>query len=311
MDRQNILDQYIPQVSIIVPIYNVDRYLRRCIDSIIGQTFKNWELILVDDGSTDSSGLICDDYSFDERVIVIHKKNEGISITRQFGLNKAKGRYIQFVDSDDWIESTMIEKMYDLAITNNADLVSCDFVQENYYNSTIINIPFDNIYEYRKLCVSSFWTVLWRNLICRRLIIDNSICFPHGIDGGEDYQFITMCALRANIVSYCPEALYHYNCINQTSFMRTPTFEKLYFQVTTTKYIENELGGNNLYQKELMQRKFQVSKPFVTNHFWKSIHIFPEVDKYVYNEKWHIHGLRWQLLLRIKYTIKYILNKIL
>ena len=146
MDRQNIQDQYIPQVSIIVPIYNVERYLRRCIDSIIGQTFKNWELILVDDGSTDSSGLICDDYSFDERVIVIHKKNEGISITRQFGLNKAKGRYIQFVDSDDWIESTMIEKMYDLATTNNSDLVSCDFVQENYYNSTIINIPFDNIY---------------------------------------------------------------------------------------------------------------------------------------------------------------------
>lgn len=98
-----------PKISIIVPVYNVEKYLRKCIDSILNQTFKDFELILIDDGSTDESGKICDEYNLkDNRIKVIHKENGGLSSARNAGLDIAQGEYIGFVDSDDWIESDQI-----------------------------------------------------------------------------------------------------------------------------------------------------------------------------------------------------------
>lgn len=100
-------------VSIIVPVYNTGKYLYKCLDSILNQTLQEIELILVDDGSDDNSGAICDFYSErDKRVRVIHKKNEGVSIARNVGMQAAKGEYIGFVDSDDWIEKEMYQEMY-------------------------------------------------------------------------------------------------------------------------------------------------------------------------------------------------------
>ena len=100
-------------ISIIVPVYNVEKYLEKCIDSILNQSYQNLEIILIDDGSTDNSGSICDEYKKkDQRVQVIHQKNQGQSSARNAGLNIAKGSYIGFVDSDDWIEQNMYEKLY-------------------------------------------------------------------------------------------------------------------------------------------------------------------------------------------------------
>lgn len=111
-------------ISVIVPVYNVDRYLKRCVDSILGQTYKNIELILVDDGSTDMSSNICDEYAaFDKRVIVIHKANGGQALARNLALDIAKGDYIGFVDSDDWIEAQMYESLMELMHKTNADIV--------------------------------------------------------------------------------------------------------------------------------------------------------------------------------------------
>ena len=109
-------------ISIIVPIYKVENYLRRCINSILNQSYKNIEIILVDDGSPDNSGLICDMYAEkDSRIKVIHKKNEGLGMARNSGLNCASGKYVTFVDGDDYIESTHIEKMYRLIKKTGAD----------------------------------------------------------------------------------------------------------------------------------------------------------------------------------------------
>ena len=111
-------------VSIVVPVYNAEKYLPKCIDSILNQTFKNFELILVNDGSKDNSLIICEDYKVsDRRIKVINKKNEGVSIARNIGINSAKGKYIMFIDSDDWIESNMVEKMYDAI--QNSDIAIC------------------------------------------------------------------------------------------------------------------------------------------------------------------------------------------
>ena len=112
-----------PKISIIVPVYNVEKYLERCIDSILNQTFKDIEIILIDDGSTDKSGLICDMYAKkDERIIVIHKVNGGQSEARNLGIEMAKGEFIGFVDGDDEIESDMYDVLYNIVIENNADI---------------------------------------------------------------------------------------------------------------------------------------------------------------------------------------------
>ena len=114
-------------VSIIVPVYNTGEYLYKCLDSIIDQNLQEIELILINDGSTDNSAEICDRYSEkDKRVRVIHKKNEGVSIARNVGIRAAKGEYIGFIDSDDWIEKEMYQDMYYHAKNKEADIVMCD-----------------------------------------------------------------------------------------------------------------------------------------------------------------------------------------
>ena len=115
-------------VSIIVPVYNVEKYLRQCIESLINQTYKNIEIILVDDGSTDNSGKICDEYSKkDNRIKAIHKKNGGLSDARNYGIENAKGIYICFVDSDDYTDKKYIENLYHAIIENKADISICNF----------------------------------------------------------------------------------------------------------------------------------------------------------------------------------------
>ena len=117
-------------VSIIVPIYKVERYLKDCVNSIINQTYKNLEIILIDDGSPDNCGKICDEYAKkDNRIKVIHKENGGLSSARNAGLDIATGEYISFIDSDDCVTYNFIEKLYRLCVDNDADIAECDFLK--------------------------------------------------------------------------------------------------------------------------------------------------------------------------------------
>ncbi|MGJ0706244.1 glycosyltransferase family 2 protein, partial [Enterococcus avium] len=114
------------EISIIVPVYDVEKYLKKCVDSILNQTFKDFELILVDDGSPDNSGAICDQYAEkDSRVRVIHKENGGLSDARNAGIEVARGKYLGFVDSDDFVNEDMYKQLYTSIIENNADLSIC------------------------------------------------------------------------------------------------------------------------------------------------------------------------------------------
>lgn len=116
----------VPKISIIVPVYNMEKYLRQCVDSILAQTFKDWELLLIDDGSKDSSGAICDEYAAaDSRVRVIHKENGGLADTRNLGITMASAPLIGFVDSDDWIDPDMYETLYKTMVDNDADISMC------------------------------------------------------------------------------------------------------------------------------------------------------------------------------------------
>lgn len=128
-----------PDISVIVPVYKAEKYMHRCVDSILAQTFTNFEFILVDDGSPDGSGTLCDQYAQkDNRVKVIHKENGGVASARQCGIDNASGIYTIHADPDDWVEPTMLEKLFNKAKETDADMVICDFYvdtdKSNIYN---------------------------------------------------------------------------------------------------------------------------------------------------------------------------------
>lgn len=123
-------------ISVIVPVYNVESYLRKCMDSVVHQTYGDLEILIVDDGSTDQSGKICDEYRSDRRVKVYHTDNRGLSAARNYALDRATGDYIAFLDSDDWFEDTALERFVSTAQSTGADIVACRFYQE-YVDKTV------------------------------------------------------------------------------------------------------------------------------------------------------------------------------
>jgi len=118
----------LPKISVVIPVYNVENYLKRCLDSVLNQTFQDFEIILIDDGSQDKSGKICDEYAKkDKRIKVIHKKNARVSAARNDGIKMAKGKYVSFIDSDDWIEPEMYQEMINKVEKFNLDFIMCDY----------------------------------------------------------------------------------------------------------------------------------------------------------------------------------------
>ena len=189
-----------PLISVIVPIYNAEKFLHYCIDSILNQTFIDFELILVDDGSTDNSGKICDEYSEkDNRIWVIHKPNGGVSSARNAGIEAAKGEYICFVDSDDFLESSYLEELIETKKKYpDFDNVWCGFqTVEDYYknNKKAYDVERDNDYSFSDLSsimdLFEKWFVQmpWNKLYKTKTIVENSIVFPPEISLGEDYIF--------------------------------------------------------------------------------------------------------------------------
>lgn len=169
------------ELSIIVPVYNVEPYLRRCIDSILSQTFVDFELILVDDGSPDECPAICDEYAKkDSRVKVVHKKNGGISDARNVGLDNAVGRYIGFVDSDDWIDKDMYETLMSMAVKHQADIVSIGIRNYDYQEKLIDMWPElteDNVYS-RTNFIDNLYPNIRRILtpsLCNKIFKSNTI----------------------------------------------------------------------------------------------------------------------------------------
>jgi len=174
-----------PKISIIVPVYNIELYLERCVESILSQTFVDFELILVNDGSTDQSGKVCDYYSEkDQRVKVLHKNNGGLSFARNEGLKIACGDFIGFVDGDDYIEKDMYKKLYELSEKTNSDIAICKFGRE--INGQLINElqqefskEMDNIEAMRQLFKGELYRFSVCNKLFRKSCFEN-ILFPEG-----------------------------------------------------------------------------------------------------------------------------------
>ena len=208
--------------SIIVPVYNDDIHLPQCIDSILSQTYQEFECLLIDDGSTDNCPAICDSYSKkDKRICVYHKKNEGISKTRQFGLDHAKGSYIFFIDSDDWIELSYFDNVYQTIKDENADILFMDFYNEssNGKEKLCVQKPCvnDNDKAIKQVVKGELFSCLWNTVFKRDFYINNKLKFHETVNYGEDTLFIVEALFFKPIIKKINGTFYHHT-FNKNSF---------------------------------------------------------------------------------------------
>lgn len=283
-----------PKISVIVPVYNTEKYLKRCIDSIINQTYENLEIILVDDGSTDGSERIVDSYSQrDSRVIVVHQLNRGESNARNVGLRIATGDYIAFCDCDDWIEPQMYQTMIEVAQTDCLDIVVSSWYRDTQCQvQEIINdqVVESGIFGREQLLKYIYmrdsyrgFAYMWNKMYHRKCIYDsngNRILFDETIQLGGDVLFLAEVALNAKRVKYLDKAFYHYiqradsGCHTQDvkklrDWIRTYEkviilFEKEGISQNTIDYVKRFLAyhASNATQIAILQRDGQAEKEF-------------------------------------------------
>lgn len=202
-----------PKISIIVPVYNCKKYLRQCLDSILSQTFKDWECLLIDDGSTDESGSICDEYARkDNRFAAYHKENGGLTSARNYGLERSVGEWIMHVDGDDWIEVDSIERLLQTAKDTASDMVFGDF-RFSYHDKTINQRNTQwrgNKIDSLNNHISFVWTTLWSGIAKHEIYIKHNLKSPSGITYCEDFHLITRLCWFAKRISNCHYAFYNY-----------------------------------------------------------------------------------------------------
>lgn len=224
-------------ISILVPVYNIEKQLEKCLDTILNQTYKNFELIIVDDGSTDDSLVICRKYEKkDNRIKVIHKKNGGLSSARNEALKIAKGKYIGFVDSDDCISENMFEKLYTICTDNKADIAICDYATtEKDIGSGNKKIKLMNKQEFMPLILTDKITShVWNKLFNRELF--DKIQFPDNMIA-EDIAVMHEVFFKAERIVHTAEKLYFYYCDNPVNIsnhsqnnIRNPYHRGIHFE---------------------------------------------------------------------------------
>lgn len=276
-----------PLISVVVPVYKVEKFLNRCVDSIINQTYKNLEIILVDDGSPDSCPGICDSYaSLDGRVKVIHRENGGLSAARNSGIDIARGEYISFVDSDDFIHPLYIEQLYRTACESGAPVSMCSYsydesgLDSDIKNDYKIYSAHDAIKEI--LTEKAFTTSACFKLYKTDLFCD--ILFPEGVMY-EDYAAIPKIISKAGSAAYVDSKLYFYTLNTQS--LTKGTFNKSHMQ-----YFEIADGVNSFIESnypDLLDCAYNRDTSMAVAYFRK-------ISKSDYDEKDVIDNL----VLRIK-----------
>lgn len=212
------------KISIIVPVYNAENYLHRCIDSILAQTYTDFELLLINDGSKDNSGAICDEYvAKDSRVRVFHKENSGVSATRNLGLKEAQGEYIIFLDSDDWLAQNTIEVLLNTQKKYNANCVVYGFnqtsgniwaPQSDKIYEKIVELKKDFVYQLNTELLSSSVNKLYKKGLIVKL-------FPENMAFGEDLLFSLDYLEQCNCIVFIKDALYQHEVYNKSSLTHT------------------------------------------------------------------------------------------
>lgn len=249
-----------PLISIIVPVYNVERYLSECLDSILAQTLTNFEVIAVDDGSPDNCGKILDEYSQkDKRIRVIHKENGGVSSARNAGLDIATGEYVGFVDPDDTIFPDVYEYLYNEAKSKDFDVVQCGCVQVNENGEAVqyISCDVEREYENTNDMLCDFFNCIIINSVCTKIFkskLFEKIRFRQNLRIAEDEMFVHDCLSKANRLKVTKKCGYCYT-ISNSSVIHSGISEKIFDNLIVLDRL------NEIYKKnEYVQKCFREHK---------------------------------------------------
>lgn len=282
--------KFSPLISVIVPIYNMEKLMRKCLDSILAQTFHDYECLLIDDGSKDDSPAICDEYAAkDRRFKAFHKPNGGLSDARNYGLARAQGEYTIFFDPDDWVDEDCIKDMYEKAQETNADMVMCDLWYNDPYRQRYSKqepTSLNHLDVLKDLITGKVYGFTVTKLIRRELYEKYDIQYPVGMYGCEDQY--TMCKLLKNDIriAYLPKAYYHYMHYGNVTQSRRydektyqqdlqirkkfyellvgTGYEKLsYEKMSKWVFYRAYLYGNDVFNSQSFQREFSNYSQFV------------------------------------------------
>lgn len=262
------MNETTPKISVIVPVYKAEAYLHRCVDSLLAQTFQDFEILLVDDGSPDRSGKICDEYAQkDRRVRVFHKKNGGVSSARQYGIDNASGEYTIHADPDDWVETDMLEALYRKAKEEDADMVICDFYEEKQ-NKTIYVRQQPSSLDHETVLCELFQRLhgsCWNKLVKRACYKKFGVRFPKELTYCEDLFVNTCLASETIIITYLNKAFYHYDkYTNVESLVRRSLDLILLQEQTLYRLVKYSIPGG------LFQR---INLTMLSSQAYKTIHI--------------------------------------
>jgi len=320
------------KISVIVPVYNVEKYLPRCLDSLINQTLKDIEIIVINDGSPDNSGDIIEEYKKkDKRIIYIVQENKGLGSTRNKGVSLAKGEYIYFVDSDDFLELDALEKMYNKAKEENSDIVICSY--KNVYDDKQEDVFIDkklieDTLSNKNNKIFNFVTA-WSKLYKTKFLKELDISFSPRV-WYEDLSYATKVLVKAKNINYVNEPLYNYY-IRETSIMRSNNILKSLDLIKAFDDIIDFYKNNYLYESFYEEIEFlaidhfssamtRVIKTDCINKEKKEVLI--EFDKYLRKHFYNLKGnkylkqlsnnrlLIWNLLISKKYKLVSIIFKL-
>ncbi len=248
-------------VSVIVAVYNAEKTLPRLIESLKAQTMPVFEVLLIDDGSTDTSGSICDETAeTDNRFKVFHKPNGGIGTTRQFGIEHASGEYTIHADADDWVEPDYLEELYNAAVSSGADMIICDFWRL-CFNKTVYMKQEPLSYESDILIqdlLGRMSNAPWNKLLRRSFYMERNIRYTDGLNYGEDQLFNLQVVKDGASVSYLPKALYHYDMdANPVSAVQGFTITKINHREKFISELKNLLPSG--YETFIDNRHLEVA----------------------------------------------------
>lgn len=254
-----------PLVSIIVPVYNVEKYIDRCVESVVSQTFTDWELLLIDDGSPDKSGELCDVWSkHDSRIKVFHKKNGGVSSARNLGIEISCGKWIIFVDSDDWIDRNCLSACLNIINKYQVDIVQFGYRKVKFSGKIISEHLFSRKYlnskeyaqiKYKNVCAGG-------SLIKSDIIINNHIRFKEGVKYAEDQMFIMNCMRFSEKIMYHNNIYYNYH-INLQSAVHNAKIED---KIKSCYEIVSFAGDDRFYGRWKDNLLFNFLIDFILNY---------------------------------------------
>ncbi|HEO98714.1 MAG: glycosyltransferase family 2 protein [Campylobacterales bacterium] len=241
------------KVSIIIPAYNVENYIERCVKSGMNQTLKEIEVIIVNDGSTDRTQEIIEkNFSRDNKVVIVNKQNEGVSVARNYGVKIAKGEYIQFLDGDDWIEPTACEKMYKFAKKENLDIVVSDLFYDDDNNNITVRKELNSnqrFFTKEEYLIALFQDkaarAVWNKIFVKTLFDEET--FPRGVAYGEDFVATVILTSKATKIGKYNDAFVHY-IKNPLSTTQNQVSKKIYHLFNVFHHIETYFQRNDHYQ---------------------------------------------------------------